>query len=277
MPRKDYTGKRFGKLVAVKYDHTRGVGIKSKAWWEFLCDCGNTRVANTAKMRAKGDSAACLQCQVSGNAMDYTGVRFGKLVGEAFHHSTEDNARVWLMRCDCGGSRLITPSKLNSEGEEAACLPCRKLEGVGILRTATVVREAGSSQGLTYASWQAMKTRCLNVNDHGYPNYGGRGIKIYQPWIESYDNFLSDMGERPEGTTIDRIDGNGNYEPGNCRWATPTEQNNNLSSNHRLSFNGESLTVKQWSRKLKINDQTLHERLKAGWPLEKALTEPVKK
>src|SRR5206468_1663320 len=79
----------------------------------------------------------------------------------------------------------------------------------------------------TYRSWYAMKARCTNSNHTSYHHYGGRGITVCERWLNSFEAFLTDMGDRPEGTSLDRIDVNGNYEPSNCKWSTPSEQANN--------------------------------------------------
>lgn len=86
----------------------------------------------------------------------------------------------------------------------------------------------------TYISWQCCKARCKYTSRHNYKDYGGRGIRVCERWDKSFVNFLADMGERPEGTTLDRIDPNGNYEPGNCRWATAEEQARNTQKSERL-------------------------------------------
>lgn len=95
----------------------------------------------------------------------------------------------------------------------------------------------GKSKTKTYKTWDCMKQRCYNPNDNNYPNYGGRGIRICDRWLESFTNFYDDMGDRPKHKTIDRIDVDGNYEPGNCKWATPKEQCNNTRNTVRFDDN----------------------------------------
>ena len=120
-----------------------------------------------------------------------------------------------------------------------------------------------------------MRKRCFNKLDKSYPKYGGRGISICERWAD-YANFLQDMGEAPEGMTIDRIDVNGNYEPDNCRWADALTQMNNMRTNILIRYKGETLTVKQWSRRLNMPYHALYQRLfKLSWPVEKAFTLPV--
>ena len=125
----------------------------------------------------------------------------------------------------------------------------------------------------TYASWLAMKARC-KPRHHAYRNYGARGISVCERW-QSFENFLVDMGERPVGTTLDRFpDKDGDYEPGNCRWATWTEQQRNRRNNSLLTHNGETLCLAAWSERAKVSKRTFARRLRAGWPMELALSSP---
>lgn len=120
-----------------------------------------------------------------------------------------------------------------------------------------------------------MMERCTNPNDKRYADYGGRGITVCDRWQDPA-NFYADMGERPTGTSIDRIDNNLGYEPGNCRWATPKTQNNNRRSTRLATLNGETLSLAEWSRRLGAGSKDLvRERLRAGWEITAALTTPV--
>lgn len=116
-----------------------------------------------------------------------------------------------------------------------------------------------------------MKSRCI---DPKRPNYHGKGIQVCERWMD-FKNFLADMGHRPPGTTLDRIDTYGNYEPGNCRWATDKQQHNNKSSNVRLTFNGHSRTYSEWAAVAGLTPATLRARLQRGWTVEKTLTTPL--
>lgn len=121
-----------------------------------------------------------------------------------------------------------------------------------------------------------MKQRCLNPNFHKYPMYGGSGIKVDINWHD-YKNFYRDMGSRPEGTTLDRINNNGNYCKENCRWSTPTTQQNNRSVNHRIDYNGESITLAQASALAGLKSGVLRSRIvRLGWSLDRAMRTPQK-
>lgn len=130
------------------------------------------------------------------------------------------------------------------------------------------------SETPTYDSWAHMKGRCLNPNDDRFSSYGGRGITVCERWM-LFENFLADMGERPEGLSIDRIDNDGNYEPSNCRWATASQQMNNRRTNHFLEHGGQRKTVTEWSRNLGVSHEVIRTRIRRGWDVDAALTRPV--
>ncbi len=128
-----------------------------------------------------------------------------------------------------------------------------------------------------YNSWRAMWERCTNQNYRKFNLYGGRGITICERWRD-FVLFLQDMGPKPSRRhSLDRIDGNGNYEPSNCRWATSVEQRRNTSRNKILTLNGESMCVSAWSEKTGIPISVLVHRFQRGWTVERALTQPAKK
>jgi hypothetical protein len=121
----------------------------------------------------------------------------------------------------------------------------------------------------------AMRQRCHYPASISYRNYGARGIKVCDRWINSFENFYADMGDRPEGTSLERIDNDRDYEPGNCAWATKPEQGTNQRTNRFIEHAGQRLTLMQWSRLTGLSKHTIYRRLKIGWPVDKALTTPL--
>lgn len=160
-------------------------------------------------------------------SIDMTGQRFGNLVCES-PSNRKTSSRSWYCRCDCGGLIETTRSNLRY-GNPTHC-GCMKFEKYSEAnKKKNIIHGVASKQNRTgaYNSWLAMRQRCNNQNSNWYHRYGGRGILCCERW-NSFQNFLIDMGERPNGMTLDRYpDINGNYEPGNCRWATPKQQADN--------------------------------------------------
>lgn len=123
-----------------------------------------------------------------------------------------------------------------------------------------------------FQCWSDMKQRCSNEKTSNYKDYGGRGITVCQRWLDSFDTFCLDMGEKPPNTSLDRIDVHGNYEPSNCRWATQLEQQNNRRSNRLITLDGTTLTARQWSKKLGLSEATISYRALQGYPPEMMLS-----
>lgn len=158
------------------------------------------------------------------NFIDITGQRFRRLVAKEFLENDICVNKRWLCECDCGNMTRVTLGDLkNSKVKSCGCL-AKEVTTARNYKHGHSKREGNTG---TYISWLAMHTRCNNPKATDYEYYGGRGIKICERWNSSFDNFLADMGEKPKGLTIDRIDNSGNYEPGNCTWATRHHQMQN--------------------------------------------------
>lgn len=208
--------------------------------------------------------------------IEMTGQRFGRWLVIECAGKNPKNERVWLCRCDCGTEKVLVGTTLRL-GRSLSCgcyqreLQSQKQSGL------RYGRAQGLSRHRIYRIWLNMLDRCSNPDCRQYPNYGGRGIKVCPRWQESVWAFYEDVGEPPSPKhSLDRIDNDGNYEPGNCRWATPTEQHRNYRQNVTLTFGGETLTVVAWAERLKIRPGALYQRISAGWLTERILTTPVR-
>lgn len=129
---------------------------------------------------------------------------------------------------------------------------------------------AGGKNSPMYALWSHMKDRCLNENNTRYKSYGGRGITVCERWMD-FQNFLSDMGERPEGMTLDRIDNDKGYSPDNCRWATNKQQQRNKTNNKLITYKGETKTLADWADDLGLDYYRVLQRMFNGWEFEDAI------
>jgi len=167
----------------------------------------------------------------------------------------------WLCICDCG-TEAILPTKKISTGEVSSC---------GCWRRTWSIKH-GKSRTLIYALWNGMIGRCLNEKHESFRNYGGRGITVCDRW-KKFENFYEDMGERPEGCTLNRVNNDGPYSPENCKWSTYAEQADNTRTSRLVTFNGKTMSISKWKRELKL---PLFSRIHKGWSIEKAFTSPVR-
>ena len=169
-------------------------------------------------------------------------------------------------KCECGKTKIINMEGLRREDKSKRTKDC----GCGRGRIKHGRSSRNSENHATYSSWQHLKDRCLNKNNTEYNYYGGKGIEVCEKWL-NFTGFLEDMGDRPRGKTIDRIDINGNYNKENCKWSTFTDQMNNTRRSRYLTYNNQKQTVAQWAKERGMNYSTLSTRLQRGWSIKRAI------
>lgn len=194
--------------------------------------------------------------------IDLTGLRFGMLVvvrREGAKRNGSTTAPTWTVRCDCGMEKVVSGPNLR-RGQTTSC-GCRQLSH-GMYGTPE------------YKAWVSMVQRCTNPRARNYQNYGGRGIRVCNRWSiqGGAAAFLADMGPRPSDRhSLDRRNNEGDYEPGNCWWAPPKEQQRNKRTSRVLTVEGVSATVAEWAERTGVGRSTIRERLKRGWAPERAV------
>lgn len=254
---KDLTGQRFGRLTVVE----RAPNIGRYTAWVCSCECGNVVTIRTDNLRhGHTQSCGCLR------RTDLTGKRFGRLIALKPMENLGETT-TWLCRCDCGG---IAVSRTGG-------LVVGKIKSCGCLHTTHGMSRADNGEEpRLYRIWRAMRQRCLNEDDAAFPRYGGRGISICPEWAD-YANFhaWAVVSGYRDDLTIDRIDNDGNYEPGNCRWATYTEQARNVRRNRLVTYRGVTKSLVEWSEILGVEASALRYRLE-NWTIERAMTESLR-
>lgn len=200
------------------------------------------------------------------NTLNLTGLAFGRLI--ALDYVPRHKNSAWRCRCQCG--REITARAdhlLQGRSRSCGCLRTEMLVTRSVTHGATRRRDFSRE----YLSWASMRKRCNNPKERGY---GARGITVCDRWDKSFEAFLADMGPRPAGMTIDRIDNERGYYPGNCRWASVFTQNRNRRTTRFLTHNGVTMCLTDWAQALQMPRTALVSRLDKGWTVERALTSP---
>jgi hypothetical protein len=255
MALKDYTteiGNTYGKLTITEIFREDKYIVMAKT----KCACGNEHTVRLYSLTS-GHTTSC------GCLYDLTGKTFNRLTVLA-KGKIHNKRQYYMCQCTCG---IITEVSANQ-------LPNGKIKSCGCLDL-----ERKTTHNMVYSreyqTWKHVIDRCTNPNNDGFAYYGGRGISVCESW-KKFENFYADMGPRPENTSLDRIDNNGNYEPGNCRWATRAEQARNRSSNVMLTYNGKTQCQQDWAKEIGITYKGLGKRLKT-LSVEEALSKPLSK
>lgn len=197
------------------------------------------------------------------NLIDLRGMLFGRLTVLKISHRQKSKI-YWLCKCECGEQVSVSGTNLKT-GHTVSC-GCFQSEKQSLVITERNLKHGHNAlktlgkPSRTYVSWQSMFQRCYDKNHISYCNYGARGIKVCERW-DDFENFLADMGERPENKTLDRINTNGNYEPSNCRWSTPSEQQRNrrdsLTKTQIDFIKNSNLKQKELATLFKVSQSTI--------------------
>lgn len=227
--------------------------------------------------RVKNDKS--LVCRIllfmgSHNRLNLLGQTFNylKVIEEA---GTDNQGSLWKCLCKCGNEVIVRGKQLKF-GSTKSC-GCYKNELIRA-RSLTHGHHIGRKMSPEYQAWRHMKSRCYNPNVERYPHYGGRGIKVCDRWVDSFEAFLEDMGLRPTPLhSLERKEVNEDYCPGNCIWATREEQANNKRNSHFIEYKGIRKTIAQMAAHFNISQNLLGSRINSGWSVEKAIETPIDK
>jgi len=239
------------------FQFVREVEGYSERYAFFICNkCGQEFGSVMSKIKnGKRKDCGCSRMYTQGDTIGICTFL------EKIPHPKHSIAKV---KCPCGQEFQYRISRLES-GASCGC------------RGKLAIRHNGFGPKIKrpeYYIYHGMRTRCLKADFKSYPDYGGRGIKICERWLQSFDNFFADMGPRPSpGHTLERNNNDGPYGPDNCRWATRKEQNRNKRTTRMISYQGKKKSLIQWSELYGCNYKQLHARLKKGWPLNLALSQ----
>ena len=198
-----------------------------------------------------------------GRFVDITGENFGRLTASHVAGRNKHNQLLWHCTCECGNETVVLGFLLR-QGQTQSC-GCLQRETI-----AQVNLSHGMARKPIYRIWWSMMQRCYDKNGHAYDRYGGRGVSVCERW-QDFTNFYADMGDRPEGMSLERIDNDGDYSPENVIWADAKTQARNRRSTVYLEHNGERKSMAEWAEETGVKIGTLWMRIKRGMSVEDAL------
>lgn len=259
---KYYPGMRFGKITILR----RLPQTKSYPQFECKCDCGNIIIVNHQYF--KKSEVCCNDCRTP-KVEDISGQKFGRLTAIKYAGKSKGKQTLWECRCDCGKTVIVHHQNLKS-GHTSSC-GCYNNE---------LISEREKTHGQTktrlYNIWHDMNYRCSSQKHSSYKDYGGKGIIVCEEWRKSFEAFRDWALQNgySDDLSLDRMNGNGNYFPENCRWATLIQQANNTNRNLFFTVDGHTDTLANLCRKYDMPYVVVHARIYRGWKVEKALTTP---
>lgn len=260
-------GQKFGRLLVID---EAGIEGRGKYRWLCWCECGKETVVRGDLLKS-GRTKSC-GCLSSDSAKYHlVGNRYGHLSVIREEGRNKHGEVMWLCKCDCGNEMLAKSCNLvHGFVKSCGCMSGQMISNAN--------KKHGKINTRIYSSWHCMKNRCYNTNDEHYPDYGARGITVCEEWKDNFQVFYEwaiSHGFR-EDLTIDRIDVNKGYSPNNCRWATAKEQQRNRRITVYLDYKGDKKPLAEWAEIKGIDRKNLEYRIRAKWPVEKALETPVK-
>lgn len=261
-------GQKFGRWTVVERETNR-----SRPYWRCECECGESRaVSQQSLLRGLSASCGCFRSEKAKQKLiDMIGLRFGSLVVISRSSHRSGKHVTWECACDCGNKSVVSGTKLRS-GHTKSC---------GCAKVAEIVKRSlthGKCMTPEYRVWTGIKSRCFGKKTRSYKDYGGRGVTMCKKWRDSFEAFYDDMGPRPSPDhSIERLDNDGNYEPGNCVWATRCIQCRNKRNNVVVRFQGSEVLLMELCENLGLRHSLIRRRLYSGWNLDRALSTPDRK
>ena len=253
--------------------------FREKDHTKYWCICPICGEKFSMKAETVGKACQCKKCNAKSRIIDLAGQRFGRLV--AIEHAgrvvnkSGNRTTLWRCKCDCGNETIVRyPLLVSGNTCSCGCWERENKERMVSIAHANNLKSASAEFGNVESHplrkiWKSMLMRCNNPNVIGYKHYGGRGVKVCERWSGDlgFENFVNDMGERPEGTTLDRLDVNVGYCPENCRWATDTEQANNKTDNVYIIVGDSQITAKQFCIALGLNYWVAIKQIQRGYDI----------